>query len=1124
MVIRLSQFSSELTKKFLLVVIAVFICSKLNAQCNLNIDNVQHCSTSGAVLGLDMQLLIAGIPSNLAITDYSWTGPSGFTSTLANPYLPSPVADGFYTLTVQTLLCGSVSQTITVSSVTTNCPSVAFAPSQTTICDLGTINFNNQSAGSNTYYWFFGDGSTSSSQSPSHTYNVPTGNTIVPFNVILVSVNATGYMSVISHTVNMVEIPTTPSVVSNQLQTYLGQEYLVSCAENDPSGGIYINGVSTSAGSWVQSYSINWGDGNTITNVPVLPVPCFNNFNQGVYTFQITLNGPSGCTVSNTYPLFVGSTPAVSLGSPGNTEQCGPYTFVFSIDSVQNNTSGTTYTAEFSDGGLTQYFSHPPPSTFSHTFTHNSCGETSLNNLPDAFWVQITAQNPCDIAVSTIEPIRISDPPIASFTALPTPVCINTAVNVNSTADPGTNVNSSGCNTNHGMLWSISPATGWNVTSGSLGTANGQPTNYTAWTSGSTQLSIVFSITGTYVITQRIRNSCGEDVTTRTVCVVPPITAAFNLHYNDQCAPETITTDNLTTPLNTCVQPTYLWSINPSAPFAFNIPPFTSSSFEPAWTLNVDTTYVITLAATNACGTTYDDTSFTIVAPPTVNILPIPPGCAPYIVDPSVTYYDGGGSIVMQEWSIDNGPWILITPSEPVDHLPISFPAGPHTISVRVTNECGTALSTRTFVVTSPPQISLNPFSVCSGVPEIINGIIPPVIIGTGAVPYLYNWSGPGIFPSNISNPTLTLTNTSIPPIASVEVINLIVTDVLGCSDTANVNVTVNPLPTLSALPNSKCIGYPEVPLSVNSDIPGTTFVWTPANSLSSATGSLVQANPSTSTTYTIVGIVTSTGCISSTTVDLTVNPLPIVDAQAPLQLCAQGAPTQILQGVPAGGIWSDPTALTGTFVAPNTYTTSANPGLDTLIYTYTDLNGCTNFDSVQVIILTLEPAVVGSDFSICQNASPQLLNSGVPIGGSWSGTGVILQLGSYYFDPSIAAVGNHTLTYTINAGTSCESNASQAVTVFQIPIVNTGLDLESCSGINATISSNVNLGLQPYQYAWSPSTGVVGPTNTSQLLVEHLNQSGSDQVFTYILTVTDDNSCNVSDEVNLTIHPLPLV
>jgi hypothetical protein len=454
----------------------------------------------------------------------------------------------------------------------------------------------------------------------------------------------------------------------------------------------------------------------------------------------------------------------------------------------------------------------------------------------------------------------------------------------------------------------------------------------------------------------------------------------------------------------------------------------------------------------------------------------------------------------------------------------MTFGAGTHTLSVRITNQCGTATSSQTFVVTSPPQINVPPFSVCSGVSEIINGVLPPIVVGSGAQPYIYNWTGLGISPTNVSNPSIVLSNTNLPLAPFVEVINLSVTDALGCSATADVNVTVNPLPTLTAIPNSKCIGAPAVPLSVSSNISGTTFSWSPSGSLAPSTGALVQANPNTTTIYTITGTVSSTGCVSTTTTDLTVNPLPVVDAGPVLVVCAQAIQTQILQGTPAGGTWSDPTPLSGSFVAPNFYTPQTTPGTDVLVYSFTDANGCTNTDNAPVSILTTDPAGAGTSFNLCNNELPVVLAPGSPVGGIWSGSGVTPQGANYIFSPANVSPGTYTLNYTINTGTTCQTSDPITVIVHPIPIVNAGLDQTICSGNSINFTAQVNSGTLPYAYTWTPVIGITGATNTNQITISNLYNGTTDVVYPYNILVSDANNCTVSDDVNLTVHPLPVV
>jgi hypothetical protein len=717
---------------------------------------------------------------------------------------------------------------------------------------------------------------------------------------------------------------------------------------NGPSVGTVISGSLGSNNGFPNNID-GWDAGsNTVTMQFTTP---------GSYQMKLSIG--NSCGIDDTTISFsvIEESPAISIGIAGNTQQCGPATINFSLGSFDNNHFSTTYTLTFSDGSSPQIFNHPPPSTVTHTFTQSSCGETSLNNLPDAFWFQITAQNLCDIAVSTIEPIRISTAPNAQFTALPDPVCINSTVTVNSTADPGTNVNAAGCNTNHGMVWSISPATGWTLTSGTLGSVNAQPNNYTAWTSGSTQLQLSFSVAGNYTITQRIRNSCGEDVATEIVCVVPPLTANFTLS-GAPCAPSVLSTDNLTTPINTCVAPVYVWSINPIAPFDANVPPFTANSFEPEWLLTQEGLYTINLSATNVCGTSTATNNFTIVAPPDVNLTFVPPGCAPYTVDPSVTYDDGGETITLQQWQINGGAWQTITPAEPVDFPPQVFNAGTHTIKVRITNECGTDSSSITVTVTPLPTVNAGPdANVCN---------TPNPYTLTGFSPTGGTWSGTGVTsggvftPSGVGTVTLTYTVTQNGCTASDQVV-LIVTNPIAanagadqsvCLNSAPINLTGSPiggdwsgmgvtlggvftpssvgsftltysagtgnctvtdikaitvlaLPSVTVADETICAGQNATLTAIGSG--GTapySYSWSPATGLSATSGDVVIANPTFTQTYTVT-ITSVNTCTTTDQATVTVTPLPVIDAGVNQNICLDLQGPLVFEGTPAGGIWS---------------------------------------------------------------------------------------------------------------------------------------------------------------------------------------------------------------------------
>lgn len=62
-------------------------------------------------------------------------------------------------------------------------------------------------------------------------------------------------------------------------------------------------------------------------------------------------------------------------------------------------------------------------------------------------------------------------------------------------------------------------------------------------------------------------------------------------------------------------------------------------------------------------------------------------------------------------------------------------------------------------------------------------------------------------------------------------------------------------------------------------------------------------------------------------------------------------------------------------------------------------------------------------------NAKPIKLKGGIPLGGTYSGNGVI----NGYFYPGITAPGTKTITYTYINSAHCESTAIQFVFNFQL-------------------------------------------------------------------------------------------
>src|SRR5688500_7173336 len=127
-------------------------------------------------------------------------------------------------------------------------------------------------------------------------------------------------------------------------------------------------------------------------------------------------------------------------------------------------------------------------------------------------------------------------------------------------------------------------------------------------------------------------------------------------------------------------------------------------------------------------------------------------------------------------------------------------------------------------------------------------------------------WDLPGSTPpgyvSEDPNPTVTFDQPGVHTITMYVVGG-------GCSelDSAQTTVTVNPTPTISAtaVTNPICNGG-----NTNITASGaSTYVWSPAGTLSASTGPTVNAFPTVTTTYNIAG--TTGGCTGNTSIEIEV-------------------------------------------------------------------------------------------------------------------------------------------------------------------------------------------------------------------------------------------------------------
>ena len=158
-------------------------------------------------------------------------------------------------------------------------------------------------------------------------------------------------------------------------------------------------------------------------------------------------------------------------------------------------------------------------------------------------------------------------------------------------------------------------------------------------------------------------------------------------------------------------------------------------------------------------------------------------------------------------------------------------------------------------------------------------------------------------------------------------------TDANGCTNTATVTVTLGGLLTVNLGPNIiQCGGT----AMLDAGNIGAMYIWNNASITQSIT-------VSTSGTYIVV-VTDVNGCNGSDTAVVTINSNPSVSAAASSVVVCVDDAIVTLTGTPTGGVWSGP-GVNGLLFSP----TAAGVGLQSAVYSYTDVNGCEGMDSVNV-------------------------------------------------------------------------------------------------------------------------------------------------------------------------------
>lgn len=378
---------------------------------------------------------------------------------------------------------------------------------------------------------------------------------------------------------------------------------------------------------------------------------------------------------------------------------------------------------------------------------------------------------------------------------------------------------------------------------------------------------------------------------------------------------------------------------------------------------------------------------------------------------------------------------------------------------------CSTSYDTVSVSNTLPSiSATASPNSVCNGKPTTLSG--------SGGV--TYSWSGGvtnGVAFTPLSSGTYTVTGTNAN----------------GCSNTATVNITVLPLPTISATANPSTLCQGNSTILTGSG--ASTYTWTGG----AING--VSFTPPSSGTYTVTGT-DANGCSSTSAISLNLLPLPTITAYAnPASVC-EGNPTVLTGGGAVSYTWSGGVINNVSFI-PTTNSTYTVTG--------TDANGCKNTATVAVnIISPLLISIANAYSTICLGDSMLLTASG-GLNYSWSPTAGLSNSNT----ASVYAFPTNDQTYTVvatdaNGCTGTSSVTLSIITHLDVTASKSG-DVE-CNNHVIQLSAN---GAQ--NYSWTPASMLSNPTASGTSAT--VNQT------TTFYVIGSIGSCSDIDSVTVNVY-----
>ncbi|MCC7438996.1 MAG: PKD domain-containing protein [Armatimonadetes bacterium] len=323
-------------------------------------------------------------------------------------------------------------------------------------------------------------------------------------------------------------------------------------------------------------------------------------------------------------------------------------------------------------------------------------------------------------------------------------------------------------------------------------------------------------------------------------------------------------------------------------------------------------------------------------------------------------------------------------------------------------------------------------------------------------------------------------------------------------TDTARVQITVNPLPAIDVGSGTREVGICEggaIQLNVTG---GVSFQWSPAEGLSCADCPNPIARPAKTTTYTLTAV-NQFGCRANDNITVKVDPTPVAAAGPDQTTCP--ATSVVLEGSGNGTYqWSPAAGLSCTDCAQPVATPSASTTYQLIV---TNAQGCSDTDQVNVTVLPAPSITAEPDTTVCPGTPVQLTTT---------------EGKAYRWSPAAGlsctdcrqpiATPDTTTTYTVQVtdGAGCPGVGTVTISTSPRPDVDAGRAITICEGDSIRLEPS---GASRYQ--WEPAEGL-SCTDCANPLAKPTRTT------TYTVTGYGPNGCWGKDTITVTINPAPAI